>query len=517
MQDFLSINSLDDVPTNTALNAIAQLVDYASDKANAVLNDRAFEWCDKLESRGLQAAELALLDYFRSNAWATRQALYQGDRVSLWAWDQPYLQKQIYYLRRGLNNPGCATIPVLPHCQMLTNLANTLNTVGRFVEAQAYWSGALHLLPVFWMARANRGLGLMYYARALYDPGHTAVFAMHAHRDLATALRLIDGHPELGDNSLRTSIRQGATDIEREFDLAYVAEAYQPDAYALGQTDQEVSYRRWSLQQLLFLNPLNDLEPRAIAARDVLTLPDIVTAFHEPPVLIGFFNQLKQEFVSARWLYYEAVSSSIPHHSDRDVLLYNTLDCPVYGLATEKVKIAFRMAYSLFDKTAFFLNHYLQIRIPARRVSFKTIWQENDKKSVRAVFDNSENWPFRGLYWLSKDLFEPTYKDVTETDARELHSIRNHLEHKYLKVHQFTLPSDHQHGRFHLFRDTLAEAVSREDIQHKTLRLLKLARAALMYLSLGVHCEERRRRALNATTKYAVPMPLSGWEDDWKC
>ena len=77
------------------------------------------------------------------------------------------------------------------------------------------------------------------------------------------------------------------------------------DGHELGASRREREYREWALQECLFLNPLNDLDPpHTIAACDVLTLPDFVTPIKEPPTLIGLYNQMKQEFVSARrrWL-----------------------------------------------------------------------------------------------------------------------------------------------------------------------------------------------------------------------
>ena len=53
---------------------------------------------------------------------------------------------------------------------------------------------------------------------------------------------------------------------------------------------------------------------------------------------------------------------------------------------------------------------------------------------MRQSFLTSENWPWRGLYWLSKDLYESDLCNVLEPDARALHDLRNHLEHKYVKV-----------------------------------------------------------------------------------
>ena len=46
-------------------------------------------------------------------------------------------------------------------------------------------------------------------------------------------------------------------------------------------------------------------------------------------------------------------------------------------------------------------------------------------------------------------------------------------------------------------------------------RLLKLGRAALIYLSLGIHWEERRRR--NERGDWTnFPMELDSWDDTWK-
>ena len=60
--------------------------------------------------------------------------------------------------------------------------------------------------------------------------------------------------------------------------------------------------------------------------------------------------------------------------------MFNTLDYPSYSLAVERMKAAFRMAYSLFDKIAYFLNEYLRLGIPERNVSFRTLWYEDQQK-----------------------------------------------------------------------------------------------------------------------------------------
>ena len=148
---------------------------------------------------------------------------------------------------------------------------------------------------------------------------------------------------------------------------------------------------------------------------------------------------MKQEFVSARFQYYEGVNTETPHFSDKEVLLLNTLDYPSYSLSIEMVKSSFRMLYSIFDKIAFFLNNYLKLEIPPDKVLFRTFWYENrsKKNGIREKFIKYENWPLRGLFWLSKDLYENKggFRESLEPDAQKLNEIRNHLEHRYLKLH----------------------------------------------------------------------------------
>ncbi|MCK4727472.1 MAG: hypothetical protein KAT27_00975, partial [Desulfobacterales bacterium] len=219
-----------------------------------------------------------------------------------------------------------------------------MNEVGRFVEAIEYWDRALARLPSFAMAWGNRGFGLIYYAGALYDPGHQRVLLKHAHAGLNKALSSeVDEDARKGFESHKTWIESRLSIEDIDIDM---------DSFSLGDCEQEIPYRQWCLQNRLFLNPLNDLGRYAIAAQDILSAASIVVEISEGPYYPGFFNQMKQEFVSARYLYYEGISAEEAHFSDKGVLLYNTLDYPSYSLSAEKVKAAFRMAYSLFDKIA---------------------------------------------------------------------------------------------------------------------------------------------------------------------
>lgn len=203
-----------------------------------------------------------------------------------------------------------------------------------------------------------------------------------------------------------------------------------------------------------------------------------------------------------------------PHFSDRDVTLVDTFDYTAYSLAIEKVKIAFRLAYSLLDKLAFLVNHYFALQVAEHSVSFRTIWYTDQKKAKGIRIDLPiENMALRGLFWLAKDLSEnhPGFIHALEPDARQVAQIRNNLEHKYLKVHEFGIspPRSSIEGDGVDAHTKLAYSVSRTEFERMTLRLLKTVRCALIYTTFAIRLEETRRRAVEPPHRRIVPFPTS--------
>jgi tetratricopeptide (TPR) repeat protein len=497
-----ALTHIAEVPSGEAVERIGHLVDLASHFDDAEATRIALSWCDAVEPRVTKPGERSQLNYFRSNAWDNerehKRHLDSADAV--WSWEQTELREQLLSLRRAVDPEGLAELEPIARAQILTNLANQFSTAGRIVDAVEYWNRAIAEVPNFAMALGTRGQGWFAYGRAHYDHGHQRVILHRAHGSLSAAL---------ADGSNWASAPKGAkgsfAELRAHIESMIDIPEFNPklDGYGLGRSQVERAYRRWALDNRLFLNPLNDLGSNDIAAIDVLGLPNFRAGLDEGPTLIGFFNQLKQEYISARWLLYEGTASERPHFSDRGTGLHDTLDDPGYSLSIEKTKLAFRSAYSLLDKVAFFLNDYLKLEIPARAVSFRSLWFVKPDE-LRPAFTGSKNWPLRGLYWLAKDFVEEDFQSTTEPDARDVAIIRNHLEHRYLKVHdrdpffRCAIPP--------VYKDRLALSIERPDLEAKALRILKLARAAMIYLSLAMKREEDIRA--KAEEGFIIPMGL---------
>lgn len=176
-------------------------------------------------------------------------------------------------------------------------------------------------------------------------------------------------------------------------------------------------------------------------------------------------------------------------------------------------KWRFGGAYAVFDKFAFLLNVYLDMKHPERYVSFRNVWF-TQKRDLHPALNDLKNWPLRGLFWLSKDIFESSFRESTEPDSKDLSELRNHLEHKFVSVHddffRVVSPNHMETPKTGIFD------ISVDDLINKTLRQLKLARSAIIYLSLAIHVEEKRRSENREPNEISAPMFLDAWDDQWK-
>lgn len=514
--ELLAVGDILKLEPDDAMSRVGELIDLSTDLEREEGLHKAIGWCEQLKTIAMSPSQQATLCYFEGNAWSAIRQLRHKVGGDVWEWEQIELEKEIICLRLAMKAEGLPDFPPQRLCQIYTNLGNCFSHIGRFVEALWYYDKALVILPDFGMANGNKAIMLSDYARTLYDGGHTCIFLKKAHSLLKSAL----AHP-LEPGASEGFSRQKNL-IESILRPAFLSTPTDLDNFSMGSDEEEKAYRTWCLRERLFLNPLNDLGHYPIASRDILTAPSIVVGLNEGPYYPALFNALKQEYVSARYLLYAGIQAVDPHFSDRDVLLYNTLDYPAYGLATEQVKIAFRMAYSIFDKVAFFLNHYLGLQIPERRTYLRTIWFKHGKKKVDLLseFKSKENLPMRGLYWLSKDLFydDKGFREAIEPDARDLNNYRNQLEHKYLKLHmdEWAGPLAFQDTFGKAMMDSLAFSVYRRDFEQSVISIMRLVRAALIYLSLGVHIEEYHKAKGRDSTAVVMPMWMDTWKDDWK-
>lgn len=487
------------------LNEIADKIEMASDKSDILVLESMLDELGKLTLGEGQSINTATLYFYAGNVYSAIRRIKEDPYSA--AWDDVLLEKEVYSLRLSLS--ALKSIPFDEdntdlRFRVSTNLANALNHVGRFSEAIEIWDGVLKQYPRFTMASANKGYALFWYARALYEESDRPLFLRAGYQTIKEALEIgVEDHAKQAMEDHLRHLKSIADWDEIKIDYGVETK---------NESKQEKNYRDWSLSYNLFLNPLNDLGSIDLARNDVLTFPSVIISSEKcksatPPEVYGIYNQLKQEFVSARYILYEALQESNDggvHFSDKQVKLYDMLDYRHSGLWVEKLKMSFLSAYAIFDKIAYLINEYWEMNLPIRQVSFSSVWYENGnkKKGLSPRLSELKNWPFRGLYWLSKDLFyKASNEQPMEPGARILYHVRNHITHKYLKVHDHGL-YDTENLRNSVGHE-LSYPISDFELKEQTMKLLKLVRSALIYVSLAAHQHERTLREGISEDQYA--------------
>lgn len=357
------------------LNKLATIFEASRETGNLSDLKEGLELSMKVDTSRFNKSEKCKFHYFVANGWSYMLLLKYNSPEDA-GLSSPEYEKEIYHLRLALEFIDNAEGIVA--CQILTNLGCTFSHIGRYVEAQYYFNMALKINPDFGMALGNKGYGLYRYAREVFDGTHQFIFLQYARKNLLEASEKKDVYPEAshGFHELANHIASGYPSELLDDYKVY------PDILA-DCTDEDKAYRLWCIDNVLFLNPLNDVIRQNIVARDILHAPIMTLKREDKPIYQSIFNQIKQEFVSARFFFYDGVYNCSKHFSDREVTLYRVFDIPLYSINVEKVKMAFRLCYSIFDKIAYLLNIYLKLGIDKNKVSFRNIWHKsgNSKKS----------------------------------------------------------------------------------------------------------------------------------------
>ena len=122
----------------------------ARDRAQLeALDEKAATYCQDQNSD-----HAAYVWYFRSNIQAALQDI--SDPRS-WDWRQPHRERQILYLRRAASHQTFIRLAAVSQASILTNLGNSLSSLGRGLEAIELYDAALECVPKFAMALGNRG------------------------------------------------------------------------------------------------------------------------------------------------------------------------------------------------------------------------------------------------------------------------------------------------------------------------------------------------------------------------
>lgn len=397
------------------------------------------------------------------------------------------------------------------HQPLYTNAANHYANHGRYIEALRLYEVA-QKYSLFPMAIAHQGFKALKFSLNFYDVSQSQHFCHYAYWAMGEALKYKEHlhHMEFMVEELELT-RQSLLDF---FGKDFLDGAFEDSHYGYGNTKHEKEYKTWCALEKLFLNPLNEITSNSITAHDFIHLPNMRYNIGDKKDIFhfGLFNQIIQEYVSARFLFYDGTKiRNKAQDADKNVLLVE-VEYNVTSHADFCIRTAFKTLYSILDRIAYFMNDYFDLNIPVQKVSFRSIWDDKILNASGKKGDNplkekiQDNEMLNAIYWLSKDIFEKEYTS-TKPRSKKINTLRNRIEHRYVVS---TLVD------YDLVDDGLSYFISTVELYNLTLDMLNIVRETIIYLSLAIHKEEQNKISKDKEKKFVVHMQHNVMKDDWK-
>lgn len=434
--------------------------------------------------------------------WKRKHEEIQADSFSF-----KYKKKSLLYLRKSINLLETDK----KHSQLLlcayTNYANALDSCCRVIESLRIYRKAIQSCPNFGMALGNYGMALQFYANTVNDSGHRSELHCFAYQAIKSALA---SH----DPNLHEAARKSFAKVLSEYDATGQKKLLEAPivfkSYPMG-IDEELAYRKWCLENHLFLNPLNDvMELESAFAHDSLVIASYIEKISdkpnekenevEPPKYFSMLNQLKEEYIYARFLLFEGTECTQEmHYADKNVrITLSSYDYVKYSIRIEQIKSAFKILFSIIDQVAFAINSYWNLSIKERNASAENVFKNKSYPK--------DNVALLALYW-SYNEFSDNFYESESGSERDLKTLRNALEHKFVKIHEY--PDD----RKLVIENDDFYHISEDDLKKYVLRLLEISREFIMEFTYAIGIEESKYKTKNIVT---VPLRLADFDDEWK-
>lgn len=408
-----------------------------------------------------------------------------------------YLEKEIYHLRCALDmyesnfcddESNSAEVKVSQYIAMrsYTNLGNAYRTIGRYIVAIDCFQNALLISNDFSMASLNLSFLLFRYAQLQvrsYEQNYFHHACYYYYKQTESCKINLENQEYLENLKSYISLFD-PTYIEKFLSKPLDLPTFQVD------NQNEADYRNYLLLFRLFLDPCLDILSDPCFAVDSINLP-----FKEPysdreKEFIGLFNQIKQEYNWARFLWYKAsTEESREYYSDRELNLIDIGDFSDHSTRESMLRTAFKSGYSLFDRIGFFINEYFEVGLTGTKVSFKNVWKDKLTDRRGQVYfsipypittAHSDNPLVHAMYWLQKDFYEKKTINVTTPYAIPIFKMRNEMEHNCLRTGK-------QSGN-----SSFTVYTTEGKIESNTFQLLKLARELIIYLCLAVKFDREK-------------------------
>lgn len=430
-------------------------------------------WLPKIKEEDI----CALFHFNTANGYLSLYDILRTDikkNIKLF-FEMEYLQKAKRHLRDALKSNKNLSQGL--KLQIHTNYGNCLDHLGRGLEALYAYDEALKIDSSFGMALGNKAITLQNFADiAGKYRGATYVEAYQIFERIVNDPKII----KIGTISAKIDFKKKMGNIENLIkDKTQLSKSLKHKRYSEeGLTNFEKFYLDFCSRNKLFLNFHildHTCDVAVIDSVFIRTISDKETFFR----LTKIINQIKEDYATARLLLVQSIyrRDDFNRISKRTTLI-NTMDYSAFHIYSGLLKTAYRIGYNIFDKIAFFIKDYLDLKMEGKRIYFYTIWQSN--KKVKEPIINTKNISLFALYDI--------YLDFQNDECyNQLRKIRNSLVHRTLTIYDSRMTKDYD-------ENSDDKNIGWDTMFNKTIEMMFLVKCATVYLINFVELEERKKR-----------------------
>ena len=209
-----------------------------------------------------------------------------------------------------------------------------------------------------------------------------------------------------------------------------------------------------------------------------------------------YLNQLKMDFVSARFLF--ILSQYNDYNLDiimKYVLIVDTKFKEENNIRLQLLKDSFKNFFNILDKISVFIKRYFNLDIPVSQVNFRNVWFRYDKINKKVIYNKinpklvtMENKGLTALYDIYLDV------EYGKNEKEYLRRTRNSLTHKYLRITNNKLDDEDK---------------TPEELKNETIEIGNLTKNAIIYLMnlVKIH-EDNEEKNLDIDFEF-----IDGFED----
>lgn len=351
-----------------------------------------------------------------------------------------------------------------------TNIANILEHYGRNYEALYVYDDIIKKNPLFGMALGNKAIALEYYIKL--SPKNPLVLLNNAYELLINALKdkkindiggklaiNIFSHKKEEIEQLFKKIKYKYSELKEPENLTKYQHFILENNLYLNY-DFGFYYNKNSLKDTFFPNFIENLNDKKTIKN--LSISDKIYYSFQ------IFNQLLEDFTTARYNYFHAISIRC-NHIDKKINYIYTLDYTKHSLKYGLLKSVFSSLYNCFDKIAHLMEYYFcysESDINNTDIYFDWLTSKNFNK----IIIKNDNFQLLALYNLALDFKEKyTYNYIKK--------LRNRITHSFLNINVGEAYNE-KYSTFEITEDRLIKY---------NKKLFIIVKAAIMYSVLAIY------------------------------